>query len=171
MYNICQYIRVRKARTWDPSPVLTITVAVVADGNQLPSIARSPEAGHSTTDHATPNVDRYHALVRPALLLVRATNPDSPSRPHLREQLIYDMNWETDFERFRTIHNQCVSVNWPYPLADILVSNSNNEISLNPLFEEHIRNLGNWSVGPELAQEFPYARSIPQHPVRDEQVT
>lgn len=74
------------------------------------------------------------------------------------------MDWHTEFEDFRSIHNRTVSVNWPYPLADILVYDSNNEISLNPLFEEHIRNLDNWSVGPELTQKFSYAEFLPQHP-------
>ena len=91
-------------------------------------------------------------------------------RPHLREQLITEMDWDKEFERFRVIHNHSVSVNWPYPLADILVSNSQDEISLNPLFEEHIRNLGNWSVGPKLVQEFSYARGLPTNPIQAEDV-
>lgn len=75
------------------------------------------------------------------------------------------MDWDRDFERFRTIHNQTVSVNWPFPLADILVSNSSHEISLNPLFEEHIRNLDNWSIGADLTSEFPFALLRPEHPL------
>ncbi len=75
------------------------------------------------------------------------------------------MDWNTDFEEFRTMHNHSASVNWPHPLSEILVSDVNNEISLNPVFEDHIRKVENFTASPELIQKYPYARLIPQHPI------
>lgn len=71
------------------------------------------------------------------------------------------MEWEKDFSTYRTCHNSTVSVNWPRPLSEILINDSDDNVALNPDFIEHIYHLDNWSVGSELADALPYLDCIP----------
>lgn len=117
----------------------------------------------------SPTEATYNTLpvhLRPTILQLTMPHPmwlDIMPWPQGRDQLIAHMHWETEQEKFRLLHNQTLSVNWPRPLADILISDSNNEIALNPLFEAHIRNVENYSWGKQLVEAFPYADSIPIH--------
>lgn len=118
----------------------------------------------------SPTESNYNALpvhLRPTLLQMTCPHPmwlDIMPWPQGRDQLISHMHWETEQERFRLLHNETLSVNWPHPLADILISDSNNEIALNPSFEVHIRNIENYSCGKQLIEAFPYINSLPTHP-------
>lgn len=85
------------------------------------------------------------------------------SRPRGREQLINEMDLR-DFEQYRVILNNTVSVNWPYSLGDILACDAEGRVILNPLFISHIGHEGNWTVGPELATAVPATSSFSKHP-------
>jgi hypothetical protein len=119
----------------------------------------------------SPTKLNYNTLpvhLRPTVLQMTTPHPmwlDIMPWPRGRDQLISHMRWEEELESFRLLHNQTLSVNWPHPLADILVSDGNNEIALNPLFEAHIRNIDNYSCGKQLVETFPYVESIPVHRV------
>ncbi|OQU94911.1 hypothetical protein CLAIMM_01193 [Cladophialophora immunda] len=104
--------------------------------------------------------------LRPTILQMTTPHPmwiDIMPWPQGRDQLIKNMHWEAEQERFRLLHNETLSVNWPYPLADILVTDSNNDIALNPLFEAHIRRIESYTIGKKLIDTFPYMDSIPTH--------
>lgn len=73
------------------------------------------------------------------------------------------MDCNKDFWEYRNRHNSTVSVNWPNPLSDILVSDNSDNIILSPQFLDHVRNEANWTVGPELAEALPYLQCIPVH--------
>ncbi|OJJ49944.1 hypothetical protein ASPZODRAFT_58617 [Penicilliopsis zonata CBS 506.65] len=75
--------------------------------------------------------------------------------PRLRERVIISYqdypldSWSVPFTRD-------LSINWPYEAADCLLSTSESgELLINPIFERHLRNLANWSVGPSFAEAFP----------------
>ncbi|CAK7235522.1 hypothetical protein SBRCBS47491_009323 [Sporothrix bragantina] len=60
-----------------------------------------------------------------------------------------------------TICNETLSLNWPYQDADILLhctrdsgdgNGSVDEILLNPIFDRHIQDARNWTVGPRMTQ-------------------
>ncbi|KIV81942.1 hypothetical protein PV11_04089 [Exophiala sideris] len=106
--------------------------------------------------------------LRPTVMQLTTPHPmwvDIMPWPQGRDQLISHMTWETEQEKFRLLHNETLSVNWPFPLSDILVSDSNNDIALNPSFEAHVRNIENYTIGIQLTDNFPYMDSIPSHPV------
>lgn len=53
-----------------------------------------------------------------------------------------------------------VSVNWGYEATDCLLKvdaagNGGEDLVINPVFERHLRDLGNWSLGPAFARAFP----------------
>ena len=49
-----------------------------------------------------------------------------------------------------------VSINWPYdPKQVLLATPGSEELSINPSFERHMRDLGNWSLGPAFAKAHP----------------
>jgi len=49
-----------------------------------------------------------------------------------------------------------LSLNWPYEASDCLLSvPGSEELSINPVFEQHLRDLNNWSLGPAFAKAFP----------------
>ena len=54
-----------------------------------------------------------------------------------------------------------VSVNWPYELSDIFAVVSEKEVKLSPVFESHIRQAHNWTVGPAVSEEFSFMECAP----------
>ena len=68
--------------------------------------------------------------------------------PWMRERLVkssHDFRFEDWFVPF----TQTLSINWPYEATDCLLSvNGSDDLLINPVFERHMRNIGNWSFGP-----------------------
>ncbi|KAK3707908.1 hypothetical protein LTR37_011760 [Vermiconidia calcicola] len=63
------------------------------------------------------------------------------------------------FEEFFIPFTSKLSVNWPYPHDQVLISNpadAANPVIMNPVFETHLRDLKNWSMGSIFANEFPF---------------
>lgn len=51
---------------------------------------------------------------------------------------------------------QSISVNWPYGDVDTITRRlGSGEVVVHPNFEQHLRNIDNWSLGPAFAQIFP----------------
>ena len=75
--------------------------------------------------------------------------------PKMRDKLVecYD---DYPFEAFTLPYTTTLSVNWPYEPTDALLSSSeSDELMINPVFERHLRNLSNWSLGPAFARAHP----------------
>lgn len=68
--------------------------------------------------------------------------------PWMREHLVIssrDSHFEDWFVRF----TRSLSINWPYEATDCLLSaNNSDDLLINPVFERHMRNIDNWSLGP-----------------------
>jgi hypothetical protein len=58
------------------------------------------------------------------------------------------------FEVFSSVYSQSVTVNWPYDSSDV-VSHDRDEVTLNPIFEKHVRKLSNWTVAPHFREFYP----------------
>ena len=84
----------------------------------------------------------------------------SLSRPEARDQIIYHMDWN-DFNLLRKISNDTISVNWPFSPSKAVIVQSDDEVTLSDAFVDHVRDLKNWSLGPRMAEVFPFLRCIP----------
>lgn len=70
-----------------------------------------------------------------------------PARPKAREAICQNFECHGNWEYFKTLCNQSISVNWPYEASDTLIAISDTEYVINPVFMTHIRTLGNWTLG------------------------
>ncbi|KIW74828.1 hypothetical protein Z517_11598 [Fonsecaea pedrosoi CBS 271.37] len=84
-----------------------------------------------------------------------------PLHPNLREILVKDQELY-HVEEFGAFHSTSVSVNWPYSSDCVLITSRGSAakedetvLSLNPAFEEHIRDLRNWTIGSRFTQKYP----------------
>lgn len=68
--------------------------------------------------------------------------------PWMRERLVKSFH-DFRFENWFVPFTQTLSINWPYEATDCLLSvNDSDDLLINPVFERHMRNIGNWSLGP-----------------------
>lgn len=74
----------------------------------------------------------------------------------VRNQELYNV------EEFGAFHSTSVSVNWPYSSDCVLIEAGDDTtkegdkvLNLNPAFEEHVRDLRNWTAGPRFTQRYP----------------
>ncbi|KAK5168189.1 uncharacterized protein LTR77_006757 [Saxophila tyrrhenica] len=60
------------------------------------------------------------------------------------------------FEVFSEVYSHTVSVNWPYDTDDALATDEcTGHLVIAPIFEKHVRRLGNWTVSKEFEDYFP----------------
>lgn len=65
----------------------------------------------------------------------------------MRDTLIQS-TYKYPYSTFSTLYSPNVTVNWPYDPMDAVIKMPHG-MSLNPIFEKHIRQLDNWQVyGP-----------------------
>ncbi|CAI7642405.1 unnamed protein product [Penicillium pancosmium] len=75
--------------------------------------------------------------------------------PRMRDRLAMS-HQDYPFENWFIPFTRGLSVNWPYEDTDCLLSaGSSDELLINPVFERHLRNLSNWSLGPLFAETYP----------------
>ncbi|MCJ1300644.1 hypothetical protein MMC08_003441 [Hypocenomyce scalaris] len=75
--------------------------------------------------------------------------------PLLRERLVGNYR-HFPFVDFFIPFGAGMSLNWPYDPMDCLLKSPDAEgVTINPVFEQHLRNLDNWSLGSDFAKEFP----------------
>lgn len=75
--------------------------------------------------------------------------------PRMRDKLV-ECYHDYPFEAFTLPYTTTLSLNWPYEPTDALLSSSeSDELMINPVFERHLRNLSNWSLGPAFARAHP----------------
>ncbi|KAI5290796.1 hypothetical protein KEM54_000424 [Ascosphaera aggregata] len=76
--------------------------------------------------------------------------------PQMRERMVMT-NTEYNFADWFIPYTADLSVNWPYEPTDALLATVGcDELMINPVFEQHLRNLDNWSLGPRFTQAFPH---------------
>ncbi|RFU33591.1 hypothetical protein B7463_g2764, partial [Scytalidium lignicola] len=78
--------------------------------------------------------------------------------PKMRDKLVRDYNCiENLFDDFFIPFTTTLSLNWPYAPMDTLLSSpgGSEEFVINPIFERHLRDLGNWSLGTSFAEAYP----------------
>lgn len=60
------------------------------------------------------------------------------------------------FENWFIPFTRGMSLNWPYEATDCLLSaGDSDELLINPVFERHMRNLNNWTLGTLFAETYP----------------
>lgn len=82
---------------------------------------------------------------------------DTVSWPAVRDELIRRVDVWTRFMDFRRVTGQSLSVNWPYTDSGAFLESADRKLlTLNPIFEAHIRKPENWTVSKEAADEFAF---------------
>jgi len=75
--------------------------------------------------------------------------------PRMRDKLV-ECYHDYPFEAFTLPYTTTLSLNWPYEPTDaLLCSAESDELMINPVFERHLRNLSNWSLGTAFARAHP----------------
>lgn len=75
--------------------------------------------------------------------------------PRMRDRVVTSYQ-NFPFENWFIPFTRGLSVNWPYEATDCLLSaGDSDELLINPVFERHMRNISNWSLGPLFAASYP----------------
>jgi hypothetical protein len=79
-------------------------------------------------------------------------------RPRVREYLV--RHQEVTFDEYADAFSLSFDLNWPYSensviLVEDVPGKKEKRFKLNLVFEEHIRNMNNWTVGPRYWQHYP----------------
>lgn len=75
--------------------------------------------------------------------------------PRMRDRMV-DLYPSIALENFFVPYTTTLSLNWPYEPSDTLLAlPDSDELSINPIFERHLRDLNNWTLGPAFAKTFP----------------
>ncbi|KAL1980281.1 hypothetical protein VTN96DRAFT_4395 [Rasamsonia emersonii] len=75
--------------------------------------------------------------------------------PKMRDRIVLTHR-EYPFENWFIPYSRTVSCNWPHEPTDCLLHDTeSDELIINPVFERHIRDLNNWSLGPAFAEAYP----------------
>ncbi|KAL8663669.1 MAG: hypothetical protein Q9168_008051 [Polycauliona sp. 1 TL-2023] len=77
--------------------------------------------------------------------------------PRMRDRMC-ELYPEISLDDWFVPYTTTLSLNWKYEACDTLLSiggEGGEELSINPVFERHLRDLGNWTLGPAFAKAFP----------------
>ncbi|KAL2211266.1 hypothetical protein CC79DRAFT_194245 [Sarocladium strictum] len=103
--------------------------------------------------------ERMPDCLRPSLLQRTVPHPawvDFILFPRARDEMIRQRDWDR-FDEFREITAKSLSVNWPFTDSGAVVESEDGQLlTLNPIFEAHIRTGDNWTLGSEVLAAFPY---------------
>ncbi|KAL1956366.1 hypothetical protein VTO42DRAFT_7349 [Malbranchea cinnamomea] len=105
------------------------------------------------------NYDRLPHWMTPRASQILTPHPawmDYLPWPAMRDRMIAN-HQDYDFSNWFIPYTTTLSVNWPYEATDTLLSTPDSEeLMINPVFESHLRNLNNWSLGPAFARAYPH---------------
>ncbi|KAL2131588.1 hypothetical protein VTI74DRAFT_4829 [Chaetomium olivicolor] len=106
------------------------------------------------------NYVRLPAWFRPVRGQIEREHPawyDHLPFPRMREKLVREYEpGGFPFENFFIPFTTTLSVNWPYEDAYVLLASPNGEeLMINPVFEQHLRMLENWTLGEAFERAFP----------------
>lgn len=119
------------------------------------------------------NYERLPPWLRPLQAQVTVPHPawlDHVPWPGMREHMV--RNYQNyPLENYFIPYTSTISCNWPYDDIYVLIrSPETDEITINPVFDQHVRNLDNWTLGEAFSQKFPELngtykyRNRPKHP-------
>lgn len=75
--------------------------------------------------------------------------------PRMRDKMVH-LYPGIPLENFFIPYTTTLSLNWPHSPSDTLIPlPRSDEWSINPVFENHLRDLNNWTLGPAFATAFP----------------
>ena len=104
------------------------------------------------------NYDRLPAWSKPIPSQLTTPHPawmDFIPWPQMRQQIVLSHE-QYPFDLFIKDYMGTVRVNWPYePLDAILPLAQEDNFTMNPVFERHIRRLESWSLGSAFAKTMP----------------
>lgn len=104
------------------------------------------------------NYDRLPEWLTPRPTQLLQAHPpwmDYVPWPRMRDRLVTSHR-DYPFENWFIPFTRGMDVNWPYEATDCLLSaGDSEELIINPVFERHMRNLNNWSLGPLFAEAYP----------------
>lgn len=73
----------------------------------------------------------------------------------MREKLVQTFP-SVPFDEFFIPYTTTLSLNWPYEAHDTLLTvPGTDELSINPVFERHLLDISNWTLGPAFAKAHP----------------
>ncbi|PGH31941.1 hypothetical protein GX50_05269 [[Emmonsia] crescens] len=104
------------------------------------------------------NYDRLPEWLTPRTSQIMIPHPawmDYLPWPRMRDRMVASYQ-DYDFQNWFIPYTMMLSINWPYEATDTLLTTSDSEeLIINPVFERHLRNLNNWSLGPAFARAYP----------------
>ncbi|KAL8721852.1 MAG: hypothetical protein Q9225_001566 [Loekoesia sp. 1 TL-2023] len=75
--------------------------------------------------------------------------------PRMRDRMVH-LYPDIPLDNFFIPYTTTLSLNWNYEDSDTLLSMpGSDEFSINPVFERHLRDLGNWTLGSAFEKAFP----------------
>lgn len=75
---------------------------------------------------------------------------DFMSWPLLRERMCRWPKYHAQHQLISSIFNESISINWPYRTEDIVLYFNGDGAVLNPVFDHHIKNIDNWTIGSRI---------------------
>jgi hypothetical protein len=86
---------------------------------------------------------------------IAETFADTLLRPFMRKALVNSPSDSVRFEEFFVPYTTTLSLNWPHANDKVLdAAPDGKDVSVNPEFEAHLRDLRNWSLGPTFQARF-----------------
>ncbi|KAI1316060.1 hypothetical protein F5Y16DRAFT_406911 [Xylariaceae sp. FL0255] len=73
--------------------------------------------------------------------------------PQVRDYLI--ANPSITIDDFAAAHSTNFSVSWPYDPSSVLITVGKDTVNMNPVFEEHMRQIENWTVSKAFRERWP----------------
>ena len=76
------------------------------------------------------------------------------------------------FDKYTDAFSLAFDIDWPYDDQQAIIVDESAgatlaQYKINPVFEEHIRDLGNWKVGPQYSQQCPALGEAVKEDVRE----
>jgi len=91
-------------------------------------------------------------------------------RPRVRDYLVHHQ--DITFDEYTDAFSLSFDVNWPYEDRLVIITEESPELTtkrykINPVFEEHIRNMRHWTVGPRYWQHYPALGKAVEEDIRE----
>lgn len=111
-------------------------------------------------DPTLENYTRMPKWARPLPIQIQKPHPawiDHIPFPKMREIIIKEYDFSVyPFDNFFVPFTKTLSLNWPYEDTKVLLQNSDgSELMINPVFEEHLLDIKNWTLGSFFLNTFP----------------